>query len=168
VKIPLLILLTCAGNALLNGMLAQLIGSRLGFREASRAILLSFTLAACLLAALSPLTFFVLFNTAPLESATARTGHSVILLTHVAVIAYAGVVANHRLYSLIRRFAPTRGAAAATLLGWLGGNLLLGAQLAWVLRPFIGSPGLPVQFLRDDPLRGNFFESVWGALGRLL
>ncbi len=166
-KFPLLIFLTCAGNALLNGMLGQIFGSGLGFRQASVAILLSFTVVACVLAALSPLAFFVLLNTPPLASASSGVGHGLTLVTHVGFIAYAGIVANLRLVALLRRFAVSRGAATATLLAWLAGNLLLGAQLAWVLRPFIGSPGLPVQFLRDDPLRGNFFEAVWSALQRL-
>lgn len=167
-KIPALIFLTCAGNAALNGMLGQILGSGLGFRQASTAILFSFTIVACVLAAFSPLTFFVLYNTPPLASASAGTGHGMTLLTHVVLIAYAGVVANLRLLSLLVRFASSRGAAVATLLAWLGGNLLLGAQLAWILRPFIGSPGLPVEFVRDEPLRGNFFEAVWSALQRLL
>jgi len=167
-KIPLLIFLTCAGNALLYGMLAQMIGSGLGFRQASAAILLSFTVAACLLAAFCPLGFFVLWNTPPLASEHAGAGHSLTLLTHVALIAYAGVTANVRLFSLLRRVAPSPRAAATTLFAWLAGNLLLGAQLAWIFRPFIGSPGLPVEFLRADPLRGNFFEAVWSALQRLL
>ena len=166
-KIPLLIFLTCGGNALLNGLLSQLFGSGLGFRQSSAAILLSFTLAACMLAAVGPLSFFLLWNTPPLASSAAGPGHSLTLLSHVALIAYAGVMANARLLSLLRRFAPARRAASATLAAWLGGNLLLGTQLAWVLRPFVGSPGLPVEFLRADPLRGNFFEAVWGALQRL-
>ena len=166
-KIPLLIFLTCAGNALLNGLLAQVIGSGLGFRQASVAILLSFTVAACLLAAFCPLGFFVLWNTPPLASSDAGAGHSLTLLTHVALIAYAGVAANARLLALLRRFASAPRAAATTLFAWLAGNLLLGAQLAWILRPFIGSPGLPVEVLRADPLRGNFFEAVCSALQRL-
>ena len=168
IKIPLLIFLTCGGNALLNGMLAQATGAGLGLRQASAAILLSFTLAACILAAFAPLTFFGLWNTPPLASSAAGSGHSLTLLTHVALIAYAGVMANARLLSLLRRFAPNPRAATTTLLAWLGGNLLLGTQLAWILRPFIGSPGLPVEFLRAEPMRGNFFEAVWGALQRLL
>ena len=167
-KIPLLIFLTCAGNALLNGLLGQILGSGLGFRQTSAAIVLSFTTAACILGAFSPLTFFILYNTPPLASAGQGTGHSITLLTHVALIAYAGIMANTRLLALLRRFTPDRSAALATLLAWLGGNLLLGTQLSWVLRPFIGSPGLPVEFLRDEPLRGNFFEAVWAAIQRLL
>jgi LmbE family N-acetylglucosaminyl deacetylase len=36
---------------------------------------------------------------------------------------------------------------------WLAANLFLGSQLSWILRPFIGSPGLPVEFLRHDDSR---------------
>ena len=60
------------------------------------------------------------------------------------------------------------GTARRVLLSWLAGNLLLGSQLAWMLRPFIGSPKLSVQFLRPDFLRGNFFEAVGRAIAHLL
>jgi hypothetical protein len=46
---------------------------------------------------------------------------------------------------------------------WLAGNLFLGAQLSWILRPFIGSPELPVEFLRAGALRGNFYENIFHA-----
>ncbi|MEO5722276.1 MAG: hypothetical protein ABIR71_12505 [Chthoniobacterales bacterium] len=166
-KFPLLIFLTCAGNAVLNGMLAQLFGSGLSFRQTSLAILMSFATAAIVLGALSPLTLFVLHNTPPLGSGAARTGHSVMLLTHVGLIAYAGALANQRLLRLLEKMSDSRAIARRVLLSWLAGNLFLGAQLAWTLRPFIGSPNLAVQFLRDDPLRGNFYEAVWRAAGHL-
>jgi hypothetical protein len=166
-KFPLLIFLTCAGNALLNGILAQLLGSALSLRQTSLAILMSFATAALLLGALSPVTLFVIWNAPPLASGRAVTGHSIVLLMHVAVIAWAGVVANRRLLQLVERFSGSRAIARRVLVGWLAGNLLLGAQLAWVLRPFIGSPHIPVQFLRDDPMRGNFYEAVARALQHL-
>ncbi len=167
-KFPLLIFLTCAGNALLNGILAQLLGSGLSLRQTSLAILMSFAAAAVLLGALSPVTLFVILNAPPLSSDAARTGHAIVLLMHVLVIAYAGVLANRRLLRLLERMSGSRATARRVLCGWLAGNLLLGAQLAWVLRPFIGSPHIPVQFLRDDPMRGNFYEAVWRALQHLL
>ena len=46
--------------------------------------------------------------------------------------------------------------------------LLLGSQIAWVLRPYIGPAGLPVEFLRAEPWRGNFFEGLASAVLRLL
>lgn len=168
VKMPLLIFLTCGGNALLNGLLAQVLGSGLGFRQSAMAIFLSFTIAAIILAALSPIAFFILLNTPPLGSAARGVGHSITLLTDVLFIAYAGVVANRRLLGLLTTICSTPAAGRRVFWSWLAGNLLLGAQLSWVLRPFIGSPGLAVQFLRDDPLRGNFFAAVFGALQRLI
>ncbi len=42
---------------------------------------------------------------------------------------------------------------------WVVVFALVGAQMAWVLRPFIGNPASPFQWFRA---RGsNFFESVW-------
>ena len=59
IKFPLLIFLTCAGNAAVNGMLAQLLGSGLSFKQTSLAILMSFAIAAIILAGFSPITLFV-------------------------------------------------------------------------------------------------------------
>lgn len=43
---------------------------------------------------------------------------------------------------------------------------IVGAQMAWVLRPFIGTPGKEFTWFRE---RGSsFFEAVWRALGSLL
>jgi hypothetical protein len=165
-KFPLLIALTCAGNALLNGMLAQLLGSGLSFRQTSRAILMSFALTGLILGALAPVSLFVFYNTPPLQSHA--TGHSVTLLTHVAFIAGAGVMANRRLFGLLKKVSSNQVVAGRVLLCWLAGNFLLGSQLAWVLRPFIGSPGLKIELLRPDPLRGNFYEAVWQAVRHVL
>lgn len=168
IKFPLLILLTCGGNALLNGMLAQVLGSGLSFRQTSLAILMCFTVTSLILGALAPISLFVLYNTPPLDSNATLLGHSITLLTHVVFIACAGVIANQRLYRLLTIVSGSRRVSGRVLLGWLSGNLLLGSQLAWVLRPFIGSPGIAIQFLRSDPLRGNFYEAVWRALRHIL
>ena len=39
---------------------------------------------------------------------------------------------------------------------------LVGAQMGWVLRPFIGRPGLPFVWFRGR--ESNFFEGVWQAI----
>ena len=168
IKFPLLIFLTCAGNAVVNGMLAQILGSGLSFKQTSLAILMSFAIAAVILGGLSPITLFIWYNAPPLSSGSAVMGHSIMLLTHVFAIAFAGIMANRRLFDLLRKMSGRVSIARAVLFSWLAGNLFLGAQLAWNLRPFIGSPTLAVQFLRDDPLRGNFYEAVWRAFRHLL
>jgi hypothetical protein len=165
-KIPLVVLLTAAGNAVLNGVLAQLLGSGLSFRQTSLAIVMSFAVAAIILASLSPLVLFLLVNAPPLAS----DGHGgdVMLVALVAAIAFAGVVANVRLLRLIEHASRGRTIALQTLIAWLAGNLLLGSQIAWVLRPYIGPADLPVEFLRAEPWRGNFFEALASAILRLL
>jgi hypothetical protein len=54
------------------------------------------------------------------------------------------------------------------LLVWLAGNLFLGSQLSWILRPFIGSPNLPVEFFRATALHGNFYENVFQSLRQII
>lgn len=163
IKFPLLIFLTCGGNGAINGILAQLLGSGLSFRQTALAILMSFALASLILGGFATITLFILYNAPPLESDHAIIGHSVMLIVHVFIIAFAGVIANRRLFGLLRKMSPQETTPWTVLFAWLAGNLFLGAQLAWVLRPFIGTPRMAVQFLRNDPLRGNFYEAVWRA-----
>jgi hypothetical protein len=167
IKFPLVIFLTCTANGVVNGMLAQLLGSGLSFKQTALAILMSFAIAATILGGFAPITLFVWFNTPPLESKGAILGHSVMLLIHVLAIALAGLIATWRLLGLLRKMSGLGRTAGAVLFSWLAGNFFLGAQLAWTLRPFVGSPHLPVRFFRDDPLRGNFYEAVWRALRHL-
>jgi hypothetical protein len=49
---------------------------------------------------------------------------------------------------------------------WVVVFALVGAQMGWVLRPFIGAPGMPFTFFRERS--SNFFEAVLKALGALL
>jgi hypothetical protein len=167
IKFPLVIFLTCIGNGAVNGMLAQLLGSGFSFKQTAFALLMSFAIAATILGGFAPIALFVWFNTPPLESKAAILGHSIMLLMHVLVIALAGVIANWRLLELVRKMSGRNRTAGAVLFSWLTGNFFLGAQLAWSLRPFVGSPELAVRFFRDDPLRGNFYEAVWRALQHL-
>jgi hypothetical protein len=167
VKFPLIILLTTLGNALLNAMLAPLLGLNLAVRQSLHAVLMSFTISAAILGAFAPLIAFMLWNAPPLTepSLSARTTYSCIQLAHVTIIAFAGVAGNARLFQLLQRLAGgNRGAAQRVLFAWLAGNLFLGSQLSWILRPFLGSPHLPVQFFRTDAMAGGFFESVFASL----
>lgn len=170
IKFPLIILLVTLGNALLNAMLAPLLGLNIGLRPTFTAILMSFTIASMILGSFSPLAAFVVWNTPPMTSDVwvSSGPYSFILLTHVAVIAFAGVTANLRLFRLLHELSGNLAVARRVLLAWLAGNLFLGSQLTWILRPFIGSPGLQVEFLRKTAFQGNFYEGVYHALVRLL
>ena len=75
-----------------------------------------------------------------------------------------GGAGNPRLFGYVREFAETRRAGTHTFFAWLAGNLFVGAQVSWNLRPFFVSPGLDVEFLRKHPFDGSFYEAVWQAL----
>jgi hypothetical protein len=52
------------------------------------------------------------------------------------------------------------------LLGWLVIYGLVGAQMGWLLRPFVGSPDLPFAWFRQR--QGNFFLAVVQVLQKLI
>lgn len=170
IKFPLVILLTTFGTGMINGMFAPLLGLNLSFRQSARAVLMSFAIASAILGAFSPILAFLVWNSPPLTDAAANaaTTHAFIKLASVVAIAFAGVAANLRLYQLLRQLAGTASAARQVLCAWLAMNLFLGSQLVWILRPFIGAPSLPVQFLRPNAFEGNFYETVLRDVIRLL
>ena len=168
IKFPLIILLTTLGNALINGMLAPLLGLNIPFRQSFSAIVMSFTIAAAILGAFSPLIAFMVWNAPDLASKSLfGPAYNFILLTHVLVIALAGFTGNARLFQLLARLGGGKAVAFRVLCAWLAGNLFLGSQLSWILRPFIGSPSLPVEFLRQAAFHGNFFEAVFHSLRQI-
>ncbi len=164
IKFPLIILITVIGNALLNGMLAPLLGLNIPFRQSFSAILMSFAVMAAILGAFSPLLAFVVWNAPPISQATQQGAtYNFIILANVAVIAFAGTTGNARLFQLLTRLGGSQAVAWRVLVAWLAGNLFLGSQLSWILRPFIGSPNLPVELFRATAFRGNFYEAVFHA-----
>ncbi|MDR3456184.1 MAG: hypothetical protein P4N60_01955 [Verrucomicrobiae bacterium] len=168
IKFPLIILLTTFGNALINGMLAPLLGLNIPFRQSFSVIVMSHAITAAILGAFSPLIIFLIWNAPPLTTGAAGApAYSLIILAHVAVIALAGVTGNLRLLQLLQTIGGSRAVARRVMLAWLWGNLFLGSQLSWIMRPFIGSPDLPVQLFREHAMRGSFYEAVFHALQRI-
>lgn len=169
IKFPLILLLTAFGNALLNAMLAPLLGLNLSFRQSLLAVLMSFAIAAAILGAFAPLVGFIVWNAPPLTPDIKSTAtYGLIKVVVVAVIAFAGLAGNVRLFQLLAQLGKSQRIAQRVLLAWLAGNLFLGSQLTWIARPFIGSPQLPVVFLRDGAFQGNFFENIWNTLVHLI
>jgi len=170
IKLPLAILLTTLGNGLLNGMLAPLLGLNLGFRQALVLVLISFAIASLVLGALSPVALFVVWNTPPLTTGTGLSSpeYGALQLTLAGFIAIAGILGNLRLLPLLRQWTNKPAVARRVLFAWLAGNLFLGSQICWVLRPFIWDPAGPVEFIGRQYFHGSFYETVFQAARRLL
>ncbi len=61
---------------------------------------------------------------------------------------------------------PPADPAGVILRVWLVIYAMVGAQMGWILRPFIGSPNLPFEWFR--PRSGNFIEGLAGAIRSLV
>ena len=170
IKLPLVILLTTLGNSLLNAMLAPLLGLNLTFRQSLAVVLMSFAIVSVVLGALSPVAWFVVWNTPPLTAAMQPLSreHGVMQLTLAGFIALAGVVGNAHLLPLLSEWARSAATARKVLFAWLAGNLFLGSQICWVLRPFIWDPGRPVEFIGSEYFHGSFYETVFEAARSLI
>lgn len=157
-KFPLILLLTTLGTALLNGMLAPLLGLNLGLRQSVVAVLMSFALAAVVLAGFSPLVLFLTWNVTPLTAGAPvpEFTYALLRLTHVLAIGFAGGTANLRLLQLLEHLAGDRLVARRVLGAWLLSGLLLGSQLVWILRPLLGTAESLL------PTEKKFFLNYWG------
>jgi len=167
IKFPLVMLTTTLVAALICGMLAQLLGLRESFRNCVLMVLQSYAVLSVLVGALAPVGLFFLFNAPPVEEARGTVAYNAILLVHTLIIGVAGILANVRLARLLRHLAPSRGTATAVLFAWLLVHFFVGSQIAWLARPYIGNPWLPVEFLRPDTFDSSFFEAVWDNLQHL-
>jgi hypothetical protein len=65
----------------------------------------------------------------------------------------------------VRRVAPSTDAGGTVFRIWIVTYAVVGAQMAWILRPFIGTPEMAFTFFR--PRGSNFFEALWRALHHL-
>src|SRR5947209_15358419 len=103
-KFPLVILATALGNALINGMLAPLLGLNLRFRQSLMLVLMSFTIAAAILGSFAPIVFFIIWNTPSLAGQTviSTATYNFVSLTQVVIIAFAGMAANMLLLQLLQ------------------------------------------------------------------
>jgi hypothetical protein len=158
VKVPILIALTGAMAMPSFFVLNSLLGLRSDFGEVMRALAITQTAVAVILASLAPYTAVWYVSTMNYHEAT---------LFNALMFGIASLAAQ---WVLRRRYAPliARNPRHRVMLRiWLGVYAFVGIQLGWVLRPFIGQPGRPVTFFREDAW-GNAYvyilETLWSVL----
>lgn len=158
VKVPMLILVTTALAMPSFFVLNTLLGLRADFPEVARAVVVTQAAVGIILAAVAPYTAVWYLSTADYHEATAFNA----LMFLVASVA-AQWVLRRRYAGLIARDPRHR----VMLRAWLGVYAFVGIQMGWILRPFIGQPGRPVTFFREDTW-GNAYvivaEIVWRAV----
>jgi hypothetical protein len=175
-KVPLLFLLTLVVTFPSLYVFSALAGSRLYFIDTLKLLLAATAVNLALLASFGPVTGFFTLST---ES------YSFMVVLNVLVFALAGFVALaflRRVLNVVfalpapepvgddaerklKRPAPPQRRHRRIFTVWTLIYGIVGAQMGWILRPFIGTPGLPFSFFRQR--ESNFFESFFSALGQL-
>lgn len=160
VKVPLLMLSTALITALFNWIVAALLGMRMRLAQTFALTLVPLAVASIVAASLAPVAWFFT-QSLPGPSPTQRTLHNVLFLVHVAVIAMGGLAGTNALRrALLDACDGNERLARAVRFAWVGVYAFVSGEIAWILRPFVGSVYLPVVFLRDDALHGNVYEFI--------
>lgn len=167
VKLPLLFLATLAICLPLLYVLNVLIGARAPFKVVFGLLGGSLAVTSILLASCALILAFFMLST---------KNYAFIWLLNVGIFALSGVYGVWFLGKAMRILAGSgddaeslsRGASVQTIIHWwLITFGIVGTQMAWLMRPFIGSPGVHFTFFR--PQDSNFYialiHSFWKVLG---
>ncbi|MGE3181108.1 MAG: hypothetical protein AB7N71_05710 [Phycisphaerae bacterium] len=156
IKVPLLLLATTL--ICLPGYFAfnTILGLRDDWSAALQAILAGQAAVSIALVSLAPLTQVWYWSGASYRGA--------ILFNALAfgTAAVAGQIAMRRYYRPLILRRPAHRLALAL---WIGLYAFVGIQMGWMLRPFIGSPDMPVAFFRQEPFSNAYLvvmELIFG------
>jgi hypothetical protein len=173
VKLPALFLLTLLVTFPSLYVFNALVGCRLGFVAALRLLVAAVVVNLAVGASLGPILAFFTVST---------SSYAFIVLLNVVLLSIAGCVSLGFMLRTLRRIeavsigeavdagaeSPRRvldvesGAANGIFKVWVVIYALVGAQMGWLLRPFIGNPNMEFSWFR--PREGNFFLSVFEHL----
>jgi len=162
VKVPLLYLFTLVVCYPVLYVVNVIMGSRLGFSQTLALILLALAMNAILLASCAPIVLFFRITGAR---------YDFMKLLQVLIFAFSGVWAMLGLWRGLLAMCETSNLyprqAVRILQIWIIVFAFVGSQMAWSLRPFVGSPNLEFQLFRQGQ-KGNFYEAVATSVFRLL
>ena len=138
-------------------LLNCLIGSRLRFRQCLRLLLIATSTNAIALGSYAFVSYFFTLT-------TFRSGYHFLVLMHVFVFAIPSFISILVIIRIFRATAAAKGAPPRRLfvLGWGVLYGCVGVQMAWLMRPWIGTFTVAYSFFRTR--EGSFFESVWSLL----
>ena len=161
IKLPLVLILTTMITIAFSWVAAMLLNVRLRFPQVVVLNLLTLATASLLLVSLAPVAW-LFTQAAPPPTAASRTAHNLLYLMHTAIVGVCGAGGMRLLWTALGRVARVRAGLLPVFLIWFSTFAIVGGEVAWALRPFVGSvsPDYPVVFLRKDALDGNVYEFI--------
>lgn len=153
-KVPCLFLVTFLLCLPSFYVLNALAGLRPDFSRVINAVLGFQSLSAIALGAFAPVTALMNLST---------TAYSFLVVWSGILFASATLCGQWRMYVLYRPLIAQNRRHGILAVFWMMTYWFVGIQMAWVLRPFVGSPGLPTQFFRRGAW-GNAYVELFRIL----
>lgn len=157
-KVPLLLGATFAISLPSFYVLNALFGLGSDFAVALRSLLATQVGFTVLLVSFAPLTLFWYAS---------DTGYEQALVVNGIMFAAASLGSQRLLRSYYRPLIAHRPRHRRMLWVWTGLYALVAIQMAWLLRPFIGSPHNPVTFFRPEAW-DNAYLKLWELIVRVI
>jgi hypothetical protein len=147
IKLPLVVLATTCVCLPGYFVLSTVLGLRSDFPIALSAIAAGQASIALALASLAPLTRMAYLS---------GLGHAQALVL-AAMMFTLSTAAGAAV--MLRRYRPLFAKTnrhRLMLAAWVTMYIFVGIQMGWMLRPFVGTPGIPVTFVREEPLSNAY------------
>ncbi len=157
VKLPILFLLTALICIPSLYTFNVLLGQSFKFLQTVALMVITLGTTTILLVSLAPIAFFFTITT--------PDNYQFLMLMHVLIFGLCGIYGVRYLYRGCSYLAFRMEQPLNNLLLriWIIIYAIVGMQLGWRLRPFIGYQGMPFEILREDQ-SGNFYIMVWRSL----
>ena len=158
-KMPLLLAATFVVSMPSFFVMNTLAGVRSDFPQVVRALVATQAGLTIILASLAPITglWYVSFS-----------NYRAAILVNAVMFGVASFSAQQLLRRFYRPLVEHKDAHRWLRRAWLVIYAFVGTQMAWILRPFIGAPGTPTHFFRQEAW-GNAYvklaETIWQAFG---
>jgi hypothetical protein len=157
-KVPLLLIVTAGIGMPSFFVLNTLLGLRDDFPRAVRSLIGTQAGLTIILVSLAPITAFWYASVTDYRSA---------ILFNGVMFAIASLGAQFMLRRSYQPMIAQNPRHRLMLRAWLVVYVFVGIQMGWVLRPFIGNPGSPVQFFREGSWSNAYevvLQMIWDVL----
>jgi hypothetical protein len=151
IKVPMLFVLSLLACVPALFVVTVLIGSKISVLQMMAFMLFSISVSSIVLTGFASIAVFFLIT---------RSGYHFMKVLHVGVFAFSGLWGMAVLW---RGFFSTHGASCSgsvIIVVWIAIYAFVGAQMAWILRPFIGEPAFPFELFRRRSSSLNFYSAV--------
>jgi hypothetical protein len=160
-KIPCLLLLSLLICFPALFVIQYMIGSTMTFFQMSNTILSGFVVFTTIMLSFAPIVIFFMITS---------DNYAFLKLLHVAIFTFSGIFAVKTIVKGLRYSCEKKNVYPKVGMNifaiWIIIFAFVSSQLAWNLRPFVGSRELPFEMFRTR--QGNFYIAVIQSIGDMV